>query len=301
MKSSVWNSLVEQPLRRPTGTALALLAVLAIAGHGPALAASEPGSESRVIADKFVINLGGYLIDFKTTAAVGSGSLIGTVIRLEDQLGLDDNKSLFRSDGIYRFNSRHALGFGFWSLNRDGQANLSGTIEFDGNTFEAGVNIQTAFDVQWIRADWRYSFLRTDRGEAGFSVGLSTYDFEVALEGDATVDDGMGGVMVTRVRAEETIFAPVPTFGMFVNYALTPNVLFKSTINFLDLEAGDFEGEVSDIMFVFEWYLSEHVGIGGGTSRTNIEYKDTGDNPLNIDYTQSGFLAYVTFAFGDVN
>ncbi|HET6277758.1 MAG TPA: hypothetical protein VFG08_03150, partial [Candidatus Polarisedimenticolia bacterium] len=66
-------------------------------------------------------------------------------------------------------------------------------------------------------------------------------------------------------------------------------------------DVGDLEGEVTDISLVFEWYFSEHVGIGGGTARTSIDYKDTSSDPATIDYKQSGFLGYFTFAWGDVD
>jgi hypothetical protein len=281
-----------RPLLRAGGAASALLAALAI---GEPVRA-DSGSEYRVIADEWVLSAGGLVTDFSTTAAVGTGNALGTIIRLEDELGLEDDKSAFRADGFYRFNPRHAIGFGYWSLNRSGSNIIADQIEWQGNVFDASVNLLTEFDIQWIRADWRYSFMRSERGEAGISLGLSTYDFLAALEGDATI----GMAMTQRVRAEETIFAPVPTVGMFVNFAVTPNVLFRTTMNFLDLTAGDLEGEVSDISFVFEWYLSEHFGIGGGTSRTSIDYKDTGTDPFTIDYSQSGFIAYITFTFGDI-
>ncbi len=248
-----------------------------------------------MIADKWVLSIGGYVTDFKTTAAVGSGSVIGTIIRLEETLGLDENKTFLRGDGFYRFNSRHAIGFGFWSLKRDGVGIIDEEIEWDGITYPAMALLDTTFDVGWYRADWRYSFMRMDRGEAGFNLGLSFYDFSASIEGM-----GMVGGTAGNFKGEESLTVPVPTFGLFTNFAITPNVLFKSAFNWLSLEYDDFDIEVSDVTLVFEWYFSEHVGIGGGSSITDIDYKDTGNNPFSVEYKQTGFLAYFTFAWGDV-
>jgi hypothetical protein len=293
MESRVCNSATRRSCRRGAGVLIALLAAMA----GPAFAASGSGGESRVIADEWVLNVGGFLTDFNTTAAAGTGGAIGTVISLEDELGLEEDKAFLRSDGHYRFNPRHAIGFGYWGLKRSGQRTIDDEIDWDGNVYDVGVVLDTDFNIDWLRVDWRYSFLRTDRGEAGVNIGLSSYNFEVALDGTGTVN----GVPNNRVRAEETLFAPVPTFGMFVNFAITPNVLFRGAFNWLDLEAGDIDGSVTDVLLVFEWYFTEHFGIGGGASRTSIDYTDTSDDPLTLDYSQSGFLAYLTFAWGDVD
>ncbi|MCZ6777338.1 MAG: hypothetical protein O7F16_00095 [Acidobacteria bacterium] len=127
---------------------MALLGVvLMAAGPHPDLIAAESPDDYRVISDKFIITLGSYITDFETDAAVGSDGLLGTFIRMEDELGITDDDSLFRVDGLYRFNRRHAIGFGFWTVNRDGAAVLGEDIDFDGNIFKAGVAVLSELDT----------------------------------------------------------------------------------------------------------------------------------------------------------
>lgn len=294
MQSGVWNGWKERPLRRRAGAMLAALAALAAIAAGEASAAAD--GENRVISDEWVFSVGGYLTDFKTTASAGTSGPVGAVINFEDQLNLEEDKTFARGDGQYRFNERHAIGFGFWSLKRDGRNQIDGSIDWQNVTYPAMAIIDTEFDVSWFRVDWRYSFFHTDRGEAGLNVGISAYDLSASLAGTWTVN-----MMSQSARGEESVTVPVPTFGMFVNFAITPNVLFRSSFNWLDLDVGDLDGEVTDVTLVFEWYFSEHVGIGGGTARTAIDYKDTSSDPVLIDYKQSGFLGYFTFAWGDVD
>jgi len=280
--------------RKLGGTVLAIVAALAIGVHKDALAG--PGDEPRVISDEWVMSVGGYLVEFRTSAGVGSGNVIGSVLRLEDELGLDPRKSFVRGDGFYRFNPRHAIGFGIWSLSRRGENSITDEIEWDDVTYTAFADIKSTFDVDWLRLDWRYSFMRMERGEAGINVGLSSYRFSASLE-------GMGSIGATSgsYRREESIVAPVPTLGMFVNFAITPNVLFRSSFNYLTLRIGDIDARVSDITLLFEWYFSEHVGIGGGSARTNITYQNMGSKPIDIQYEQAGVLAYFSFVWGDVD
>lgn len=301
MESTVCSSSTGRSFLGGAGAVLALVAALTIAGTGSAVAEYDSSREARVIDDRWVLNIGGYVTDFNTTAAAGAGGPVGAVIRFEDQLGLESNKTFLRGDGLYRFNQRHGIGFGFWSLKRDGNNTIDTTIDWEGVTYPAGGVIDSTFDFSWLRVDWRYSFMRMDRGEAGINLGFSYYDLSATINGAGVIDPGGPNEQTGTFAGEESIAVPVPTIGLFTNFNITPNVLFKTSLNWLDLSFGDIEGQVADITLLFEWYFSQHVGIGGGTSRTSIDYKDTGDNPFTLDYTQSGFQGYFTFAWGDVN
>ncbi len=280
-----------------------VLAVIVLStGAGPRLEAAESaeaaeaGKKYPLMSDKFFFTLGSFLTDFKTSASVGVGGVFGTFIQFEDDLGLDDDDTLFRVDGFYRFNERHSLDFGFWTFNRSGEAFIDEPIEFDGTTFEITGIIRSEFDTSWLRLGWRYSFLRNERGEAGLSLGLSTYKFDIALEGDVMI-----GMTTTRERAEDDLIAPVPTFGMFINYAITPRVIVKLNAKFLDLQIDDIDGKVIDTTFLIEWYFSRHVGVGLGINGTDIDIRDEGDDPFTVDYSVSGLMAYFTFSFGNVD
>lgn len=280
------------------GLMIAIAAVLLAGAGGLSPAAAGSDSDYRTITDKWVFYVGTYLTDFKTDASVGAGGAFGTFLRLEDELGVDEDKSVARLEGFYRFNERHAIGFGFWSLNRDGFTTINEQIEFDGNIFDIGVELTSQFDTSWFRVDWRYSLLRTERGEAGIRAGLSSYQFDIGLAGMATVDDGMGGTMLTQVRAEDDFLAPLPTVGMFLSYAFKTRLVLHLNADFMNIEAADIEGRLVDTTILFEWYFTKNFGIGVGTNTTDIEVKDTGDDPFSVDYRQSGFLGYLTFAFG---
>jgi hypothetical protein len=274
------NSLVKDALG-------ALVTCLALTG------VSAADGDSRVISDDWLITLGGYLVDLDTDAAVGSGGVLGTSIQVEDDLGIEGDKSFARMDGQYRFNERHAMGWGLWSLSRDGSRALQRQIDWDGNTYDVGAVISSEFDTSWLRLDWRYSMLHTDKGEAGFAAGISAYQFDFVLEGEASVS---GGGTAVR-RGEESFVAPVPTFGLFINYAITPSIVFRAKADLLDVRVGNLDGSLLDTMLLFDWYFSDHVGVGGGVNKTDIDLKNTGDDPYSAQYKQSGFLAYVALVF----
>lgn len=138
--------------------------------------------------------------------------------------------------------------------------------------------------------------IRSDRGEAGFSAGVSAFNFEFAFEGMGSISIGMGSI-ARDFRVEESLLAPAPPIGLFMTYAIHPRVLFRAKGDFLDVDIGDIEASLTETMLGFDWFFVEHVGIGVGVLGTRIEYKDRTDDPILIDYRQDGFIAYLSASF----
>jgi hypothetical protein len=283
----------EEVVMSRSGGLTAILVLVAVASASGATASEE----GRILTDKWYVTLGGYLAEIATDAQASSGDVIGTAIRAEDQLGLDDQKSTYRMLVEYRFGSRHAVGLDYFRISRSGDTTLQETIEFEGNTYDVGVNLASDFLTEVYNLQYRYSFVNDGMTEAGFQAGLSTWNLEAAVAGDATVDDGMGGTTTEFRRAGEDVLAPVPTFGLFVRHAFTPRFVFHGSASFLRLNVGDIEGRLVDTKVLFDYFFSRHVGMGVGFNGTDMSYKDTGDDPLSLDYVQSGALAYLSLAF----
>ena len=252
----------------------------------------------RVISDRWGFYVGGFIADASTEAAIGSGRFLGATIRVEDDLGLKEDSSTFRAEGFYRFNPRHGLDIGFWSLSRDGQRTIDEEFEFQDKIIQVGADIASEFDTSYFRLAYKYSMVNTDRAEAGITAGFSTYNFRLALQGDISFVDPNGVLITNLDSVTERIVAPVPTIGFFLNYAMRPRLLFKLKADFLNLEAGDFEGRLLDTTFGVEWYFSRHVGVGLLSNSTSIEVKDRSENPWSVDYRQRGWVGYFTFVFG---
>ena len=283
---------------RILGNAAIVVVVLFFTGFRPCLPAADSPEESPALTGKLVFTIGSYLTDFNTDASIGSGGIFGTFFSVEDDLGIDDDQTLGRLDGIYRFKPRHSLGFGFWTLDREGTADLAEQLEFNGTIYDVGAIVDSEMNTSWLRLDWRYSMLRTDKGEAGVNLGLSFYDFEFAVEGLVSFD---GGITSELIREEDDLIAPVPTVGMFLKYALKPKLIIDVSANFLDLDYEDFEGKLIETTFLVEWYFTPHFGIGGGFYGNDIEVKDTGSDPFSVEYDQTGMIGYLTFSIGTVD
>ena len=252
-----------------------------------------------VVSDRWGISLGGYLVDLDTTVAVGFGNVVGTIIKLEDILNLEESQDILRLEGFVRMAPKHALEFGLLQINRSANADiLTDVLDFD--EFEFTGSIDTVFNIDQLKTTYKYSFINNGQVNAGFSVGLSWFNLEATVSGNAELLDSNGDPIIDGLTLEETeerLLAPVPSLGMFVEYAPVKWFLVRMEAQFFDLDIGDLDFLYSDTRIVMDFYVTRHVGLGIGVGTTRLEYIDTGDDPLRVDFRFGGVLFHLSIAF----
>lgn len=207
---------------------MACASAAALGGSAEARTLEGQDQESRYLSDRFHLSVGWFGADFSTDAAVGFGNVLGTFIRFEDELGIEDDKDSLRMLGHWRFNRRHALTYGFLRLDRSGTQTIDEAIDFENLRFTG--TIDTRFDQDLINLGYRYSFYNNGKIEAAAGAGLSVYRFTIGLSGMAELLVSTGQPVAGSGQfgsEEEKLTAPVPTFGISLHYAITPKVIFR--------------------------------------------------------------------------
>jgi hypothetical protein len=291
--------------RRLTSWAL-LLGLLALAA--PAMAAPLKGQEfdSRYLSDKFYFEVGWFGADVTTDIAFGFGKNLGTFIRLERDLLLEENKNTGLFSANWRFNRRHAIAFQTTRIDRTGQNLISTQIEIEdpndpdnGLRFEAGALVDSQFDNTIFGFLYRFSFYNNGKIDAGITAGLSFYDFSISLSGEAKIIDENGmEIAGTGFQAfTEDLLAPIPTIGIHLSYAISPRWIFRFTTDVLDLTIGDLDGHINQSKTTVQWFFIKNLSAGVGITTNNIDVRDTGDNPWRVDYRYGGFTVFLGAAF----
>jgi hypothetical protein len=253
--------------------------------------------ESRYLSDKFQIGMGAFIADFTTDASVGFGGAIGTRIRLEDTLGVEDSNDSFLLDGQWRFKRKHAIGWALYTFSRTGSSVLNEEIEIEGKTFVVDAEINTKFDSDALALVYRYSFINNGKTEAGISAGLATFKYGIDVEGAVSLGDPNNPTDDEIAAASESLLAPVPNFGMYINHAFNPNWILRLSAGFLNLDVSDYEGRLTQTRATVDWYFVKHFGVGAGLASSNLKFTKSGEDPWSVDYRYSGFLLYFTGAF----
>ena len=87
-------------------------------------------ADTPVITDPFDFSLGGFLVDLNTTAAIGSTGGFGSVIHLEEILGLDESQKLLRLGFRWDFARKHSIGVTWFSISRASSGLFDESVDF---------------------------------------------------------------------------------------------------------------------------------------------------------------------------
>ena len=276
-------------LPRVLGVVATLLA-LASGVH----AADEP---SRMLTSRWGFYAGGYLADLSTDAQLGLGSSLGTFFRLEDDFDYEDSQDVLSFGGYRRFGRRHKVEVSFLQINRSAFGNLSEDIEIIGKTFTA--DYESEYDMSLYKATYKFSFKNDGRLDAGLTLGLNAFDFGFGVSGEASVTDPNGVVTTGIERVSTDFLAPVPSYGMFVDYAFTPRFGTRMRAEFFNLETGDFEGRYIDTRWTLDYLFTDVFGGGIGVASMDMSFTDLSDDPIKVDYEYNGLIAYLSLFFGE--
>lgn len=253
-------------------------------------------ADTPILTDPFDFSVGGFLIDLNTSAAIGGGSGLGSVIRLEELLGLDESQSLLRLNFCWDFARKHSIGLTWFSISRGAEGAFDETVDFIDLRFVG--SYESTFDVDFWGLNYRYSLINNNRIDAGFSVGINTFDLSAAIEGEAVlIAEIPTNPVVWYQGARAEIIAPVPGIGVFIDYAFTKKLIISSGFQLIDLTISGYDGRFIDTQVTLEWFFTRHFGIGGGLAATDIQVAYTGDDPYRIEYSYSGVLFHVRGSF----
>lgn len=247
-------------------------------------------------ADNAVYNLpwerfsaqGGYFFatmnDQVTVGAPGAGIQID----VEDALGLKVQNQSFRLGTFYRFGEtrRHRADLQYFYFNRTADKTIGDNILVGGVTIPAGSPVHTTFNLQMIKAAYSYSFFQDDRMDLAASIGLFVMPlkFEVAA---ANVGSESGKLEFT---------APLPALGLRGDFAITPRVFLRSSLEFFYLKYQNFTGGLMDANLALDYNPWKNFGVGIGLENFKIGLKAEG-----TDYPSLNFQGDVKVQFAGIN
>jgi outer membrane protein len=93
-----------------------------------------------------------------------------TPIDLKNTLGIEDKNFPF-GEAFLR-TGRVTLRVGYSQIKYDASTQLTQTIVFDGQTYEASDNVASMLDMKMFAGEVQYDILRPDAGVAAFNLGL---------------------------------------------------------------------------------------------------------------------------------
>ena len=276
---------------------IGLVAVMALA-LGSAASAADWGTDTTAIykRDSFNLNFGAMFASFGTSAALDSTYYgTGTEIDFNRDLGLNNNQTLWRVDGTWRFTPRQQLYFSYINLNQSGSRNLDRTIQWGDEIYYVGADVKGDFKSWQANLYYRFSFVQGDKGEFGGSIGVSYVDMSASLQGWAQV----AGTTTSYYGAVEgSVAAPVPVIGLFGTWQISPQWSLSADINYLKLNIDNVDGEYTDARVNLDYFPWKNYGFGVGYLYNAIDVESARNSwKGDVDYQVDGWLAYFKVRF----
>jgi hypothetical protein len=236
------------------------------------------------VPDTIRFRFGGIFADLDTSVTFDAPGLPSGEIDFSGLLGDPDHKNTFRGEGSWNFAGRSFLDFGYVRFGTENSTTLSREIDFGGIVFPVGIDVQSETLSRFIYAAYRYGIVKNPNFQLGLSAGISytTLEAQISAAIGATLPNGTPvGTAVTR-RAE--IDAPVPLLGLDMEGQLFPNFTLGARVRAMALVINPYSGNMVEALAHADWYLSRHVGLGGGYEWTKIDIDKDRENDQQIGF-----------------
>lgn len=256
------------------------------AGTALAIGCTVPAAHAAEgLPDRFALKAGGYFVkDAQTSASAGpSGGGPGTEIEFDRDLNGETDITAPRVEGYFRFTPHHRLDFGWYTMEREGETDLGEVINFGDRTFSPGAVLESRIETTIRKLTYTWSFHHNDKLELGVSLGVHYPEFAMRLKS-----------AVGTVSEEESFDAPLPVWGLLLDYSLTErwHVLAKGEIFRVKLD-GEFAGSLTDLQLQTEYRLARNFAVGAGLSRLRLKGDvDNGDFQGDLEDIYRGYQLY---------
>ena len=255
------------------------------------VSAAEEETTTFAFPDKYMIRLGGYIVDganttFSVTSDIGG---LGTVIDYSRDLGGDSRDTIPRIDAYYRFNERHRIDFTSFSIDRSGTR----AIAIDpplviGDETYSGTTVNSDLKYTLYKLGYAYSFYHSSRVELSISAGLNFTEYEFSINDDSGANAETAGFT-----------APLPMFGLRMGYAITP----KWSVNYVaESFFVDFEDKVRGALINYElnteYKVLKNLALGAGLARIGSAVEINDDDWVgSMSDSYRGYTLFATLYF----
>lgn len=255
----------------------------------PAATLAQPSGETMDVG-RFSFRIGAQIFSsFTTQVRIDDFDFDpGTEIELENVTDLEERITIGRIDGSLAFGRRHALSFSYYDIERRGGKNLDVEIEWEGEIYPVGIDVESRYEQRTFKVAYDFSFLKRPRSEMAFGAGLHTMDFVLGL-------NAIGQPLESEVDA----LAPLPVLGLSGKYQLSDKWRFSGRIDWLDVEVGNYKGVFTDAVVAFEHQTFEQIGFGVGANLFDLDLEaEDEDLTGQIDLGFDSFMIYMSGRFG---
>jgi hypothetical protein len=263
------------------------------------LAQAQMTPAQSLISDKFVLNLGGFIVGTDLTAHLNGSSSTNSDIDFDQTFGNASDATRVRADALWRITPNHHLRFLYFNNTQDVTRAIDRNIVWGDYTFQAGATVESKTKFQIWELAYEYAFWRTPDVEISGSLGVHYMKLSQQLSGSATFTDANGVTSAAAfTRKENSVPLPLPVLGVRAAWAFAPQWVLEGQGQIFQADIDGYDGRITDVRAGVTWMFSRNFGAGVGYNRfvTTVETsKEKFDGRVRLGY--SGVQLYLTGTF----
>jgi len=281
-------------------SSLLLCGLLGAGVAGSAAAQSASGAEG-LLNDKWVFNLGMFVVSSSLKANLNGQSVDNPEIDFDDTFGNARDATRVRGDVLWRITPAHHLRFMYFDNTNTRTKVLQEDLPWGDYTFLSGSSAKLRQKLQVFELGYEYAFMRSPTYEVAATIGVHYSDLKLELSGTADYsgpDCGEPPCTATASKSSKSLPAPLPVIGLRGGWVVAQDWFVDASAQFFKIKAGDYDGNWSDLRVNATWMFHRNYGVGLGYDRfaTRVDVsKDDFDGKLKTGY--SGLQAYLTGTF----
>lgn len=250
--------------------------------------------------ERLSVRLGAFLSAFDTKLRVDGADENtgrGTNIDLQDDLGVDRDKTAGWANLEWRFASRHRLGLSYSRFTLNGSRDIQRDLRIGDRVFPVDAQVAARLRLEVMPITYSYSLIKRRKSELALTVGLHWGRSGFKAQGSTSLSDQEGS---NEVNAKADV--PLPLIGLQYDHHFSPRWSAGASAGYFSLKFGDeeldYQGSVWSARGYAEYRFARHYGVGAAVEGFRVKVDADQDQWRgSIDYGYVGPQLYVTARF----
>lgn len=263
------------------GAGLLCLCTSAAVHAAPAQMPWEATPPPAILEDRLRLDVGIWQSKINTfIRADATATQPGTALDGESDVGLADAASVLDMELTLLPGKRQLFRIHGFSSHRHGDAVLTRTIDFDGNTYAVNSRIKSVLNIDMLGVGYAYRLVKHPKFE--WDLGLNV---EIA-SAEVNVQD------FVNPREADSGRAPIPMLDTELRWQFWRNFQLNGRYRWLgvNVDNGDKKGSLTDSRYGLSWQFNQHLNVGVYQRHFSLSVDlASGSNPGSLRLNHKGW------------
>jgi hypothetical protein len=221
-----------------------------------------------------------------------NGSVDGTNIDFQKDLGLESTGFTFLSNVQWRISRRSRISLGYYNIRRSSTKTLQKDIIFDSVTYKTNTTVDAFFNTSIYQFSYGYAIIVKPNYELGLSIGAHT----VGAKAGVSANDANAGL---SRNSDFGFTAPLPDLGIWGGYAFNDRFAANLEFGYLSLTVNDIKGSILTYNLVLLYRIIPQLDLLVAYTGLNFDVNATKKNVTgDFKWGYNGPSLGLSFSFG---